>query len=177
MIYLALLRGINVGGNNIIKMADLKKVFEDHGYTDVVTYIQSGNVIFSSSEANEQTLAQDIETMLAEAFHYHGKIVLVSHTQLQTVLDRIPQSWHSEDLRCYLAFVRAPFTPGEIAKEIKLNSETDMLETGSGVLYMSTKADGLTSSGFSKGISAKISQEITIRNLATIQKLLELATK
>ncbi len=173
MTYLALLRGINVGGKNVIKMADLKKLFEEEGYQHVQTYIQSGNVIFTSPETDQAQLTEKIEQMLASAFSYHGKIVLVSRDELEQVISDMPSLWHSEDLRCYISFVRPPSLPEEIAKEMKLTA-TDTLTEGKGVLYMATRADGLTDSGFSKGSGTKWYQEITIRNLATCEKLLEL---
>ncbi len=62
--YIALLRGINVGGKNLIKMPDLRACFEENGFLSVVTYIQSGNVIFESEESSAPRLTQRIETML-----------------------------------------------------------------------------------------------------------------
>jgi uncharacterized protein (DUF1697 family) len=64
--YLALLRGINVGGNNIIKMADLKLAFEEMGFSDVSTFIQSGNVIFSSNSTDLNKLTETIEKDLSK---------------------------------------------------------------------------------------------------------------
>ena len=76
--YLALLRGINVGGNNIIKMADLKACFESLGLTDVVTYIQSGNVIFKSAEKDKAKLTKMIEAGLSKRFNYEARLVVIS---------------------------------------------------------------------------------------------------
>src|SRR5690554_1069136 len=104
-IYLALLRGINVGGNNIIKMVDLKKSFEDIGFTGVKTYIQSGNVVFETEFEREfgcedelendlelefdrenddeilQNLTSTIENQLSSRFNYQSKVVVVSKNQ------------------------------------------------------------------------------------------------
>ena len=66
--YIALLRGINVGGNNIIKMVDLKLAFEEMEFSNVKTYIQSGNVIFSSDRKNKVELTDEIEKKLLEKF-------------------------------------------------------------------------------------------------------------
>ena len=71
--YIALLRGINVGGNNIIKMTDLKVVFEEIGFTAVSTYIQSGNVLFSTQEQNKQTIEAKIEEHLSKRFDYKSR--------------------------------------------------------------------------------------------------------
>ncbi len=69
-----MLRGINVGGNNIIKMADLKACFERMGFSNVSTYIQSGNVIFESTKKDAARLEKKIETSLSEAFRYDSRV-------------------------------------------------------------------------------------------------------
>jgi uncharacterized protein (DUF1697 family) len=73
--YVALLRGINVGGKNLIKMPALKAAFEADGFEYVTTYIQSGNVLFSSSGDRSAELTRRIEKMLAEAFDYVPTVV------------------------------------------------------------------------------------------------------
>jgi uncharacterized protein (DUF1697 family) len=82
--YLALLRGINVGGGNIIKMADLKGCFEEMGFAAVATYIQSGNVVFRSEEKDAARLVNRIERALSARFAYASRVVLRTHKQLRT---------------------------------------------------------------------------------------------
>jgi len=74
--FLALLRGINVGGNNLIKMNDLKAEFERLGFQDVKTYIQSGNVIFSSALSDKLKLTELLEKSLSEKFSYPARVLL-----------------------------------------------------------------------------------------------------
>lgn len=74
-VYIALLRGINVGGKNIIKMNDLKKVFESIGLNEVQTYIQSGNVLFKSSEENE-LLLKKIEHEIEKVFGFSVTVII-----------------------------------------------------------------------------------------------------
>ena len=76
--YVALLRGINVGGKNLIRMPALKAAFEDDGFEDVATYIQSGNVVFAAPATRATELTHRIETMLAEAFDYVPTVVVRS---------------------------------------------------------------------------------------------------
>jgi uncharacterized protein (DUF1697 family) len=76
--YVALLRGINVGGSNLIRMAALKACFEAEGFCDVATYIQSGNVLFTSSGANQRTLTGRIEQALSKTFVYQSRVVVRS---------------------------------------------------------------------------------------------------
>ncbi len=90
--YVALLRGINVGGKNLIKMPVLKACFEADGFEDVVTYIQSGNVVFASPETRAEGLTQRIEAMLAETFGYQATVVVRNRTQMRAVVDRAPRA-------------------------------------------------------------------------------------
>ena len=77
--YVALLRGINVGGKNLIPMPALKAAFEEHGFDDVRTYIQSGNVVFSTPTSSQVTLTREIERTISTTFaHYEASVVLRS---------------------------------------------------------------------------------------------------
>ena len=80
--YVALLRGINVGGNNLIRMAALKACFEAGGFADVVTYIQSGNVMFIADAAKPDALAHRLEAAIAETFDYAATVVVCSERQM-----------------------------------------------------------------------------------------------
>lgn len=178
MKYVALLRGINVGGNNIIKMLVLKEAFEKEGFLKVTTFIQSGNVIFDSDEKNPQKLCLQIEKMLSKTFSYHGRIVLRSLLQIQKVVKEAPSDWSKrDDIRCYVAFVKEPVSAKIIAKDIKLREGIDFLKTGEGALYMTTLLESLTKSYFSKLVGQSFYQDITIRNFNTTRKILALMEK
>lgn len=175
MKYVALLRGINVGGNNIIKMADLKAVFERAGYTGVITFIQSGNVIFNSGLQDKAKIVEHLETVLSKAFSYSSKVVIRSHKEMRTILSGVPSTWVKEnDLRCYITFVREPVTVEEVASQVEIHDDIDFLHSGPGVLYMSTKMDGLTKSKFSKFIGKKTYKDVTMRNFKTTRMILEI---
>lgn len=85
--YVALLRGINVGGKNLIKMTELKVCFENHGFENVATFIQSGNVLFSCGESGHAELTGRIEGALRGTFNYQASVVLRTHRQMQDVAD------------------------------------------------------------------------------------------
>jgi uncharacterized protein (DUF1697 family) len=87
--FIALLKGINVGGKNIIKMSDLKKAFESLGYTDVQTYIQSGNIIFKSND-NEDTLNSAITQMIEEAFGLSIAVILRDAKEMEQIINNCP---------------------------------------------------------------------------------------
>jgi uncharacterized protein (DUF1697 family) len=176
MKYLALLRGINVGGNATVNMATLKQVFENAGYTNVMTYINSGNVVFDSDESNNEQLTKKIETILQRTF-FPIKIVVLSHRELLAVIDHMPKNWKATDLRKYIAFIKNPTTPEDLIKEAQLKDGIDFIAKGPGVVYLSTKMEGLTKSNFPKLIAKKVYKEATMRNYNTIQKLLSMMEK
>lgn len=177
--YLALLRGINVGGNNIIKMADLKACFENMGFTDVVTYIQSGNVLFKTHEQDKNTLTNKIEKVLSDRFSYKSLIVLITQSQLEIVVKEAPSGYglKPEEYRYDVLFMKEPFTTEEAIKSIKLREGVDNAYAGKDVLYFSRLISKAGQSYLTKIISLPIYQKMTIRNWNTTTKLLELMNK
>jgi uncharacterized protein (DUF1697 family) len=94
--YVALLRGINVGGKNLIKMPALEACFEANGFEDVATYIQSGNVLFGSSETRASELANTIEEVLGREFGYAATVVVRNRKQMRAIVDRAPKGFGAE---------------------------------------------------------------------------------
>ncbi|HEY3476743.1 MAG TPA: DUF1697 domain-containing protein, partial [Anaerolineales bacterium] len=88
MKYVAFLRGINVGGHAIIKMADLKQIFESLELDDVQTYIQSGNVIFQSDEKDADLLAKQIERQLEKATGHKIQLFVRTLREVQTIASK-----------------------------------------------------------------------------------------
>jgi uncharacterized protein (DUF1697 family) len=88
--HVALLRGINVGGRNKVAMADLREIVTSLGHTDVATYIQSGNVVFTSPETDTARLAEDLEQAIAERLGVQPGVVVVSGEELRQVIGSNP---------------------------------------------------------------------------------------
>jgi uncharacterized protein (DUF1697 family) len=175
MKYLALLRGVNVGGNSLIKMADLKTAVEKSGFSKVKTYINSGNVIFESAEKGSAKIAKILEEILGKTFELDSRVTVLTLAQLKNIVKEAPDKWKtSNDLRCYVAFLLADVTPAEVIKEIKLKEGVDFANAGPGVVYMTTLLSGITKSSFSKLVSKPVYQYLTMRNFNTVQKMLEL---
>lgn len=173
MQYLALLRGINVGGNNIIKMADLKACFEKMGFADVVTYIQSGNVLFSAPNNDAAALALTIESALREEFGHTLKIVLLSYSNLAKIIENAPQKFGSdtEQYRYDFLFLKPPLTSQDALKEISAKEGVDEVHAGEGVLYFSRLISKATQSRLNKLVGTPVYKNITIRNWNTTTKL------
>ncbi len=169
------MRGINVGGNNIIKMADLKKTVAESGFTSVSTYIQSGNIIFKSEENDIDKITKKLEEALFKVFGFNSGIIVKTLEQLNKIISEVPDDWKKRhDLRCYIAFIRKPVSEQDVMRDIKLKDGVDFVKAGDKVLYMSTLLEGLTKSGFTKLVGTKIYKDITIRNYNTTQKILAL---
>lgn len=105
--YVALLRGINVGGHAIMKMDELRAQFEALGLSEVATYIQTGNVIFSSEEDNADRLAHQIEQQLESRLGYRGKVFVLSPEELREATARNPFEPERLDTEqhCHLMFL------------------------------------------------------------------------
>ncbi len=174
--YCALLRGINVGGNNIIKMSDLKSCFESMGLTNVSTYIQSGNVLFSSDKNEQVKLVDLIEVQLSKAFDYQSKIVLISKKQLESVVTKAPEKFGTdpEKYRYDVVFLKRPLTAIEAVKSIKIREGVDTVVPGKDVLYFSRLIELAGKSYLAKIISLPIYKNMTIRNWNTTSKLFDL---
>lgn len=172
MKYLALLRGINVGGKNAVSMTKLKEVLEQHGNKNVKTYINSGNILFES-ERNKKELEKEVEALLKKEF-FPIDIVVLSNKDMQQIVEKVPHSWHKEDLRKYIAFLKSPATPDEMIKETQLKEGVDFVDKGPGVVYMSTKMEGITKTHFPKLATKPIYKKITMRNMNTVEKLFSL---
>src|SRR6185503_4998297 len=93
--YVALLRGINVCGNNIITITELKSCFEKLGFDHVATYIQSGNVVFETPEKNLVRLTEQIEQGLSKQFNYQSRAVVASHDELKHAVEHAPKGFGS----------------------------------------------------------------------------------
>jgi uncharacterized protein (DUF1697 family) len=177
--FLALLRGINVGGNNIIKMIDLQQCFVNLGFTEVTTYIQSGNVIFSSAENDPSVLTSKIEKALSLSFGYQSKVVLVSQESLIKVIELAPEGFgkENEKYKYDVVFFKEPVTAESAIDDIKSRKDVDIVVAANDVIYFSRLKSRPGQSYLSKIILLPIYKFMTIRNLNTTLKLYELINK
>ena len=175
--YLALLRGINVGGKNIIKMADLKTCFEANGLGNVATYIQSGNVLFTAPETDQTGLVGKIETALSSTFPaYKARIMLRSYEKLNQIARKAPQGFGDQpkEYRYDVLYLREPLTAREALEGIPIKLGVDQVFAGPGVLYFSRLIAKASQSHLTRIVSLPIYQEMTIRNWNTTCKILAL---
>lgn len=173
--YVALLRGINVGGKNRLPMADLRGSLADLGLREVRTYIQSGNVLFET-DGPEAKLEADIEARIAEQFGLRVPILVRSHAQLADVVASAPAGFGA-DPETYLSdavFLFASLTEDEAMGAVTLRDGVDQAWPGTGVLYFQRLAARRTQSWLSRLASTPQYQQMTIRNWSTTTRLLGL---
>lgn len=173
--YVALLRGINVGGRNKIPMADLRAVFEDAGHTDVRSYIQSGQVVFASSGA-ATGLEAALERAVGDRFGLSIPIVLVSHAQLRSVVADAPEGFGQAPDRYHsdVIFLKQPMTPEAAIDAVRLRDGVDQVWTGAGVLYFARLSARRTQSLMGKIAGTPAYKLMTIRSWKTTITLLEM---
>jgi uncharacterized protein (DUF1697 family) len=172
--FVALLRGINVGGKNPIRMPDLVECFSDAGYGDVSTYLQSGNVLFSAGKKKGPKLEAEIETMLEQRFATQLLVVVRSRDELAKTIDAAPADHGSPKLRSDVFFLKHPLTAEEALAEMpELREGVDSVAPGPGAIYFSRVAATATKTRIQRFMSKPIFQQITVRNWRTSTKLLE----
>ena len=174
--YVALLRGINVGGKNIIKMTDLRACIEELDFKHVRTYIQSGNVLFSADESDQARLTGQIEDALSTTFNYSSRVVVRSAEEMKEIVTHAPQGFGSDPAtyRYDVIFLKEPLTATEAMESITTKEGVDQAFAAEGALYFSRVISKATQSHLSRIVSMPVYQSMTIRNWNTTTKLLEM---
>jgi uncharacterized protein (DUF1697 family) len=176
--YVALLRGINVGGNNIISMSSLKASFENMGFKDVSTYINSGNIIFKTKEDDARELERNIEKMLLREYKLECKVVVRSFPDIAKLVKSLPKTWNADKLWKYnVIFLRYSIDSKRILDSLHPKLGIEEVIYRPGVLLWSARMSDLSRSTMLKMSSQKIYQDMTVRSLNTTKKLFELMKK
>jgi uncharacterized protein (DUF1697 family) len=174
--YVALLRGINVGGKNLIKMTELKACFESLGLKNVRTYIQSGNVLFSTDETDQARQTGRLEDALSRTFNYTSRVVVRSAEEMKAIVAHAPEGFGSDPAtyRYDVIFLKEPLTSAEAMESVSIKEGVDQAFAGNGVLYFSRLISKATQSRLARIIGTPVYQSMTIRNWNTTTKLLNM---
>ena len=118
--YIAFLRGVNISGKNKVPMAELKRCFEELDFSEVKTYLNSGNVAFSSDEDNIEVLTSQAEMIINRQFGLDIPVFVISKEKLEDILQNAPEWWGDEKKEIYdnLIFIMPPATFSEVWGEI-----------------------------------------------------------
>jgi uncharacterized protein (DUF1697 family) len=175
-VYVALLRGINVGGKNMIGMPALKVCFEGQGLCNVSTYIQSGNVLFTASRGNPQALTGQVEKALSKTFAYESRVVLRSLDEMRAVVGDAPDGFGKRPAvyRYDVVFLKHPLTADEAMKSMTIAPGIDRVYAGDGVLYSTRLVAKASQSRLNRITGKPAYQNMTVRNWNTTTKLLAL---
>ena len=173
--YVALLRGINVGGRNPSCMPELVACFGDAGFEDVSTYLQSGNVLFNADHEKAPKLEAKVEAMLEERFGTPLLVVIRSRDELAKTIDAAPADHGSPKLRSDVFFLKHPLTADEALAEMpELREGVDAVAPGPDAIYFSRVAANATKTRIQKFMAMPVFQQITVRNWRTSTRLLEM---
>ena len=175
MRYIALLRGVNVGGNTMIKMAELKASFEELGFNNVVSYINSGNLAFDATKSSEEKICTKIEKAIEKDFGKTIPVMIREQASIRNVLDNNPfQGAYETHKQMHVLFMKEKM-PKDKQEQLKAaETELEKFEVVDREIYALLKAgvaDSLLGKGF---IEKKLKVAITGRNWRTVEKLAEL---
>lgn len=175
MIYVALLRGINVGGNNKVEMKRLKAVFEQAGMTDVVTYINSGNVIFQSMQKDEKKLTGILEKAIEAEFGFYVKVLVRSQATMAAIADVLPDGWVNDTAtKTDVLFLWEGYDNSDTVKLLAIKPDIDRIIYVPGAILWSVDRVNVTKSGLVKIIGTDLYRHVTVRNCNTFRKLMTL---
>lgn len=173
MNYVALLRGINVGGNNRIEMGRLRMVFENLGYTMVSTYINSGNVFFAYHNLDTFNLATQIEQVIYSEFNLDIPVVVRTRDQIAAIFSSLPKAWkNDQSTKTDVLFLWDSIDSEEIINELK-PTQADTLIYVPGAILWHLEREDYNKSALPKLIGSKMYKQITVRNCNTLRKIAE----
>jgi uncharacterized protein (DUF1697 family) len=173
--YIALFRGINVGGSHLLPMKDLKQVLEKEGCVDVQTYIQSGNVIFHSAMSNPARLAKRVTVALLESHGFAPRLLVLTPRELERAAtgNPFPDARANPKMLHLFFLAEQPKTP-DLKPLDALRSKTERFELRGRIFYLYTP-DGFGASKLAARAEKLLGVEATARNWRTVTALLEMA--
>lgn len=171
-VFVALLRGVNVGGKNNLSMAALKTNLSKAGFQDVATYINSGNVLFSSSQTDVRKLETKIEGLLATHHKLECKVVVRSLSEMKKLVESLPASWNGDEKWAHnVMFLRHSIDSKDVLKELAPKPNIEKVLYRPGTVLWSARLSDIKQSTMNKLSSRKVFQEMTVRNPNTTRKL------
>ena len=175
MVYVAFLRGINVGGKAIVSMAAIKEAHVHLGLSDVRTYINSGNVIFSTRASDAQKLTARIEKALEQHTGMAIKVLVTDHKALKKMVDAIPRNWvDDKTMRTYVLLLWKELDDRTILDRLPIKPGVDELRYTPGAVVWRVDRENVGRSQMNRIVGTPLYKKITIRSANTMRKLNEL---
>jgi uncharacterized protein (DUF1697 family) len=175
MTYVALLRGVNVGGKGMVSMAAIKEALVALGLADVRTYINSGNVIFSTRASGAQQLTARIEEALEQRTGMAIKVLVMDHKALKKMVDAIPRNWvDDKTMRTYVLLLWKELDDRRILDRLPIKPGVDELRYTPGAVVWRVDRENVGRSQMNRIVGTPMYKKITIRSANTMRKLNDL---
>jgi uncharacterized protein (DUF1697 family) len=175
MTYVAFLRGVNVGGKGIVSMAAIKEALIALGLSDVRTYINSGNVIFSTRASDAQKLTARIEKALEQHTGMAIKMLVIDHKTLKRMVDAIPRNWvDDKTMRTYVLLLWKELDDRTILDRLSIKPGVDELKYTPGAVVWRVDRENVGRSHMNRIVGTPLYKKITMRSANTMRKLNEL---
>ena len=176
--YIALLRGINISGKNKIPMSELKAGFIECGFAEISTYLNSGNVIFSSDLDDNDTLSNKIKRMIKDRFELDIPVFIISQKLLEDIVNHAPVWWGDDNKEIYdnLIFLIPPLSYEEFSEEIgnPKGKYENVHYYKNAVFWSFSRKDYQKTNWWSRTASSNIRDKITIRTANTVRKIVSM---
>jgi uncharacterized protein (DUF1697 family) len=175
MRYVALLRGINVGGGNKISMKELAAVFEAAGMASARTYINSGNVVFASDLRDRAHVAEILEGAIEERFGLAIKVLVLDVHEITSVVSALPADWRNDaTTKCDVFFLWAEIDDPSILDRLDYDPAMEDVRYTPGAVIRRVDKKNAARSRLTRVVGTPLYQQMTVRNCNTARKLLEL---
>lgn len=175
MVYVALLRGINVGGKNKVEMKRLKETFLRLGLESVVTYINSGNVIFVDACRTKEELGKLLRQGINQDYSLDTPVLVRSLDDFEKLIQILPVDWKNDDtMKCDVLFLENELNSEKVMEKLTVKPGIDTALQAAGVIIWSVERKNVARSSLTKIIGTDHYKRITVRNVNTTRKLYEL---
>lgn len=175
MTYVAFLRAVNVGGKGIVSMAAIREALVAVGLSDVRTYINSGNVIFSTRASDARLLTARIEKALEQHTNTAIKVLVMNHKTLDKIVDAIPRGWVDDKaMRTYVLLLWKELDDPKILDRLPAKPDVDELRYTPGAVVWRVDRENVARSQMNRMVGTPLYKRITIRSANTMRKLNEL---
>ena len=173
--YVAFLRAVNLGGKTKVSMSELKAAFADMGFEEVLTILNSGNVLFSAKDTDKNSIRSRIENRLCEEFGFEIPVYITELEVLRNMLEHMPSWWNTDNKEYYhnLVFILSEDSPNEICDLIGVPSEgNEYVEVYGEAVFWSYDLSCYQKCNWWKKTATKgIAEKLTIRTGNTIKKI------
>ena len=174
-VYIALLRGINVGGSNKLPMKELSSALKAAGYENIKTYIQSGNVVFQSNSSDTSAIAEHLSNIIEDGFDFRPSSLVYSYEDYRNIIEAtpfdVPEDAHHT---LHINFLAEEATSADIEKIENLKTATEKYRLTNKAFYLHAP-DGIGRSKLAANVEKSLGVSITARNMRSALKILAMA--